>query len=103
MSPDGKNVYVVSGSGGTLGGGSVDVFTRHKPTGTLTQLADPDGYVTSFATTGCPSGRALDGAQAVAVSPNGKNVEGGRRLSQATLEPPVRSARSAVDLNPQIQ
>ncbi|MBI3059231.1 MAG: beta-propeller fold lactonase family protein, partial [Deltaproteobacteria bacterium] len=70
VSPDGKHVYVASTQSD-----AVAVFSRDKATGVLTQLAGTDGCVSETGTGGnCAGGKALDGADAVAVSPDGKHV-----------------------------
>jgi DNA-binding beta-propeller fold protein YncE len=69
ISPDGKNVYVASPSSD-----AVAVFSRNLTTGVLTQLASTAGCVSETGSGPCADGRALDGANAVAVSPDGKNV-----------------------------
>ena len=52
----------------------VTVFDRDTTTGALTQKASPDGCITNVATTGCTTGKALEGPDSVAVSPDGGNV-----------------------------
>ena len=42
--------------------------------GDLTQKADPDGCITDVATAGCTTGKALNGAYSVTVSPDGKSA-----------------------------
>ena len=69
VSADGKNVYATS-----LGTDSVEIFSRDASTGALTQASDGSGCIANAATTGCTAGRALDGADIVAVSPDGENV-----------------------------
>ena len=70
VSPDGKNVYVPSSISN-----AVAVFARDRRTGALTQLADTDACISETGTDGaCTDGVALDGADGVAVSPDGKNV-----------------------------
>ena len=69
VSPDGKSAYVAS-----VFSDAVAVFDRDTTTGKLTQKADPDGCITNVATTGCTTGKALDGATSVTVSPDGKSA-----------------------------
>jgi DNA-binding beta-propeller fold protein YncE len=70
VSPNGANVYVASGTSD-----AVAVFGRNSATGALTQLAGTSGCVSWTGTGGsCADGVALDGASAVAISPDGGNV-----------------------------
>jgi DNA-binding beta-propeller fold protein YncE len=69
VSPDGKNVYATS-----VGSNTVVSFRRNRKTGALTQLGNRAGCIANAATPGCVTGRALDGPDAVAISPNGKSV-----------------------------
>jgi DNA-binding beta-propeller fold protein YncE len=68
VSPDGKNVYATS-----VGSNAVLSFRRNPATGALTQLGG-GGCITNAARSGCVTGRALDGPDSIAVSPNGTNV-----------------------------
>jgi DNA-binding beta-propeller fold protein YncE len=71
VSPDGKNVYVTAA--GPAGG--VDVLARNPQTGALSQLAGPAGCLTEDGSGGkCTRARAVRGASAVTVSPDGKTV-----------------------------
>ena len=82
VSRDGKSVYVATGFDrkaetdvGAFGGSGVTVFARRAADGALTQLAGKAGCVTHAVTgQGCARGRVLEGAQAVSVSPDGRNV-----------------------------
>jgi hypothetical protein len=69
VSPDGRNVYVTARDGG-----GVAVFGRSRQTGGLTQLAGRDGCVTPPRHDGCAHQRALYGSDAIAISPDGRNV-----------------------------
>lgn len=70
VSPDGTNVYVASE---TTDG--VAVFKRNTTSGQLTQAAGTASCVSETGSAGtCTDGKALDGAQAVAVSADGKHV-----------------------------
>ena len=70
VSGDSKNVYVAS----TTSDG-VAVFARNLQSGVLTQLAGTAGCVTETGTAGsCADGIALQGARAIALSPNGKSL-----------------------------
>jgi DNA-binding beta-propeller fold protein YncE len=69
VSPDGASVYVVSS-----GSNAIAVFTRNTD-GSLTQLADKAGCISNDGSSNtCTTGRALQGATAVAVSPDSKQV-----------------------------
>ncbi|HEY3864726.1 MAG TPA: beta-propeller fold lactonase family protein [Solirubrobacteraceae bacterium] len=69
VSPDGRSVYATS-----LGSNAIDVFARNTAGGALTQGTGGAGCIANVATTGCTTGRALDGPDVVAVSPDGRNV-----------------------------
>ena len=76
VSPDGKSAYVASNAIGAVGNGSgaVAIFDRDPTTGKLTQKADPGGCITISTTAGCTTGKALDRADSVTVSPDGKSA-----------------------------
>ena len=67
VSPDGKNVYATSRDTG-----SIISFRRDPKTGALVQ--PPGGCIADAPIPGCAQGRALAGADVVAVSPDGANV-----------------------------
>jgi DNA-binding beta-propeller fold protein YncE len=70
VSPDGRNVYVTS-----FGSAAVAIFARKRSTGAITPLAGTAGCLSEIrAVPACASGRALEGAFGVTVSPDGKNV-----------------------------
>ena len=69
VSADGRNVYATS-----LKSDAVAVFTRNPTTGALTQHRDGRGCLSGATTSGCTAGRALDGADVVIVSADGRNV-----------------------------
>jgi hypothetical protein len=77
VSPDGRNVYLVSAEYG-----SVSIFDRDTATGVLTQKAGTAGCIhqstaTVPADTGCNgSGRAMDALLTLAISPDGSSVYG---------------------------
>jgi DNA-binding beta-propeller fold protein YncE len=79
VSRDGRNVYLASGfdrrdgAGGAFAGSGVAVFARAQ-NGRVRQLAGRAGCVNEAGRQGCTDGRALEGAQAVVVSPDGRNV-----------------------------
>lgn len=80
VSADGDNVYATSATSS-----SVTIFRRNRATGALTQLPGAAGCVAKVATPGCASARALNGPDAVAVSPDGKNVYVGAFFGNAVL------------------
>ncbi len=69
VSPDGENVYATSVDSDT-----VTAFSRDQSDGSLTQIGGGAGCIANAATSGCTTGRALDGADVVVVSPDGENV-----------------------------
>ena len=69
VSADGRNVYATS-----LQSDAVAVLARKATTGALTQTRDGRGCRSRTATSGCATGRALDGPDVVTVSPDGRNV-----------------------------
>jgi len=68
VSADSRNVYSTS-----LASNAVDVFRRNPATGALSQAAE-GGCIANVPTSGCATGRALDGPDVVTVSPDGLNV-----------------------------
>jgi 6-phosphogluconolactonase (cycloisomerase 2 family) len=68
-SPDGKSLYAVA-----FAPASVTSFSVDDRSGLLQQLNLSAGCLASTVQNGCGSARALDGAAAVAVSPDGLNV-----------------------------
>ena len=68
LSPDDSTLYAV-------GDNLIAVFDRDEATGELAQLPGAAGCIsTAGADEGCTSGRALDGAADVVVSPDGSNI-----------------------------
>jgi len=78
VSADGDNVYATS-----LISDAVAVFRRNASTGALTQASDASGCIANAATSGCATGRALDGPDVVTVSPDGSNVYVGSFVGNA--------------------
>jgi DNA-binding beta-propeller fold protein YncE len=70
VSPNGRNVYVVSISSG---GGAIAIFDRDPSMGTLTQKAGLDACISDTGGA-CTDGVALATADAVAVSPDSRQV-----------------------------
>jgi DNA-binding beta-propeller fold protein YncE len=96
VSADGKNVYATS-----LAGNAVVAFRRNPSTGALTQLGNATGCIANGATPGCTTGRALDGPDVVAVSPDGANVYvgafGGSELAVFTRNPSTGALTQPAD------
>ena len=69
VSPDGRNVYATS-----VGSNTVVSFRRNPSSGALTQLAGGAGCTANAGRPGCVTGRAIDGPDAISISPNGENV-----------------------------
>jgi DNA-binding beta-propeller fold protein YncE len=69
VSPDGKNVYVASGSSD-----AVARLNRNTTTGAITQPAGTAGCVSQSGAGPCADGDGLNSARGVAVSPDGKSV-----------------------------
>jgi DNA-binding beta-propeller fold protein YncE len=72
ISPDGKSVYATSSVGKDIA-----IFKRDPVTGALEQSQDLSGCVgdpLSMSKDSCQAGRALDGPEGIAVSPDGKSV-----------------------------
>ncbi|MGH2963923.1 MAG: lactonase family protein [Solirubrobacterales bacterium] len=78
VSPDGKSVYVAS-----FGGGIVR-FDRDRSTGALTQPAGAAGCISDDGSGPCADGHAIGSPTALAVSPDGKSVYVGTRISSST-------------------
>jgi DNA-binding beta-propeller fold protein YncE len=69
LSPDGRNLYAVSSKVNML-----SAIARNQVSGRLTQLPGRFGCFIRAGGFGCPEGRGLTVAVAVAVSPDGRNV-----------------------------
>ncbi len=69
VSPNGRNVYATSRRSS-----SITAFRRNRSTGALKQLPPGSGCTAGLPLPGCTTGRALDGADVVTVSPDGRNV-----------------------------
>jgi DNA-binding beta-propeller fold protein YncE len=81
VSPDGRNVYVASRISD-----AISIFDRDVVDGSLTQKSGTDGCIGELGTGGqCQVGVALDGAYAVVVSPDGRNVYATGLLSNSVL------------------
>jgi DNA-binding beta-propeller fold protein YncE len=77
VSPDGKSVYVASSEfccTSPPDDSAVVRFNRNPPTGAISQPAGAAGCISDSGAGPCADGRALAGARAVAVSPDGKSV-----------------------------
>jgi DNA-binding beta-propeller fold protein YncE len=69
VSPDGRNVYAASRTSHVLA-----VFRRNRRTGAVRQLRGRAGCISRFPAAGCARGRAIAGAAAIRVSPDGEYV-----------------------------
>ena len=69
VSPDGRNVYVAA-----FNSAAVAVFSRDRTTGALSQPPGRAGCVSVRRDEGCARGRALFGAQQLAIGQDGRNV-----------------------------
>jgi sugar lactone lactonase YvrE len=78
VSADGKSVYVSSSLSD-----AVARLNRNPTTGAITQPASSTGCVSETGAGTCADGHALDGAQSVAVSADGKSLYLASRLSDA--------------------
>jgi DNA-binding beta-propeller fold protein YncE len=78
VSPDGKSVYVASEVSD-----AVAVLDRDPATGALVQKAGPAGCVSDTGAGPCQNGVGLDGARALTVSHDGKNVYVASEVSDA--------------------
>lgn len=78
VSPDGKSVYATS-----LESDAVSIFRRSPSTGALTQARGASGCIAGRPIPGCATGRALDGPDVIAVSPDGDNVYVGAFIGNA--------------------
>jgi len=69
VSPDGRNVYVVS-----FDSDAIATFSRNPKSGALTQPNGTAGCISAKGSGGCAKVAAFDGPNSVAVSPDGRNV-----------------------------
>jgi DNA-binding beta-propeller fold protein YncE len=69
VSPDGRQVYASA-----EGDHALVIFDRDAATGVLTQKAGDEGCIRDDGVPPCADGVALDGAVALAVSPDGRHV-----------------------------
>lgn len=78
VSPDGRSVYA-----GAFESDALVAFTRNRSTGAITQQAGAKGCFTQAATSGCTTGRGLNGAEGLTISPDGKSVYIGAAVGNA--------------------
>ena len=78
VSADGRNVYASA-----VGTSAVVAFSRDRSNGALTQATDGSGCIADGPVSGCTTGRALGGADVVAVSTDGSNVYVGAFFANA--------------------
>lgn len=74
VSPDGKNVYVVSQQRDPVTLSAIALFARDASTGALTQLPGPQGCISGDLPGECTPGIGLGSATSVAVSRDGRSV-----------------------------
>jgi DNA-binding beta-propeller fold protein YncE len=96
VSPDGQSAYIASANDG------VTMFDR-APNGTLAQKPGTAGCISDTGAGPCVDGTALDGAQAVTVSPDGKSTYVASFFSDAVavfdrepISPPRRDTTNPV-------
>lgn len=68
ISPDGLHAYAANFNQG------ISIFDRDPQTGLLTQKASAEGCIGDHAANGCAPGRALDGAYAIRIAPDGHTL-----------------------------
>ncbi|MDX6629343.1 MAG: hypothetical protein QOH00_1589, partial [Gaiellales bacterium] len=79
VSPDGLHVYVASATAG-----AVTAFAR-QPNGSLLQLAGVAGCIATTPQNGCSTALSLGGADAIAISPDGRFVYVGATTADSLL------------------
>ncbi len=79
VSGDGSSVFVAA-----PGSNSVLAFNRNPVDGSLAQVGDGLGCITFAAVEGCATGRQIEGANAVALSPDDANVYATSLISSST-------------------
>jgi 6-phosphogluconolactonase (cycloisomerase 2 family) len=67
VSPDGRNVYVITEGG-------IAAFARDPGTGALRQLDGEDGCVREDGALGCARARAVSGGRMLAITPDGRTL-----------------------------
>ncbi len=80
VSPDGASAY-----GASIDSDAVAVFDRSTNTGILTQETGRAGCIAEDGIGPCVEGNGFDGAEAVTVSPDGKNAYAAAALSDSVL------------------
>lgn len=78
VSPDGSHVYVAA-----FDSDAVVTFDRNPQTGALTHSPHAGGCISEAGSATCSDGVGLDGAQGVAVTPDGRNVYVASGISNA--------------------
>jgi DNA-binding beta-propeller fold protein YncE len=91
VSPDGRNVYVVSS-----GSDALSIFARNRRSGALRQLSGPRGCLSNFPGGGCRDGRALNEPSKVAVSRDGKRVYVAARSHPSAVAVLARAADGTI-------
>jgi DNA-binding beta-propeller fold protein YncE len=80
VSPDGRSVYATA-----VDSDSIAIFRRNPGNGALEQAPGDAGCIAEAGAGGCRTGRALDGADVVVVSPDGANVYVGAFFGSAVV------------------
>lgn len=95
VSADGENVYVASAVSN-----AVLTFNRDQDSGALSQADDGTGCITEDPLTGCTTGFQVDGANAIAVSPDDNDVYATSLISSSLTSFARGSASGALDQIP---
>jgi DNA-binding beta-propeller fold protein YncE len=74
ISPDGRNAYLLAADPGRIDVNALDVLDRDPTTGALTQKPGAEGCLSTTGKAGCALDPLLEGADQVAISPDGADV-----------------------------
>ena len=85
VSPDGKDLYVAAGAKDAES--DIAAFERDETTGALTQLAGEAGCIgDDHAKAGCAEDATIESTEALAISPDGKNIYANAYAKNAVVE-----------------